>query len=933
MTEFIEIKRAAVHNLKEVSVDIPRNQLVVITGVSGSGKSSLAFDTLFAEGQRRYVESLSSYARQFLGKLDKPKVEYIKGIPPAVAIQQKVSSKNPRSTVGTTTEIYDYLKLLYARVGRTYSPVSGEEVKRHQVQDVIDFIDTKEEGTRFLIVAPVTFSDRTAIEHLTILASQGFARMLVDGAIERIEDVIEAGTYDEKVISLVVDRAVVRRGDQENIHRLQDSIQTAFYEGRGSCLIDFMDGQPPVEFNNLFELDGMAFTEPSVHLFSFNNPVGACPICEGFGSIMGVDEDLVIPNQTLSVYEGAVAPWKGETMGKWKNKFILAASEIDFPVHRPYMDLSDEEKEVLWEGGKGFKGINAFFKHLESKKYKIQFRVMLSRYRGRTKCTTCKGKRLKPEAGYVKIGGVALHELVELPLNKLADFFKNLNLDEREAEIAKRLLTEITTRIDFLMNVGLSYLTLNRTSNTLSGGESQRIQLATSLGSALVGSLYILDEPSIGLHPYDAEQLIKVIQALRDKGNTVVVVEHEEAFMRAADYLIDIGPAAGNLGGEIVAAGLPDAVLAHESSLTAGYLSGRMEIPQPKELRKATGHIRLEGVRQHNLKGFDVDIPLGVFSVVAGVSGSGKSTLIKKILYPALKKHLEHVGERPGLHKALTGDLTKIAHVEMVDQNPIGKSSRSNPVTYLKAYDDIRNLYAANELSKVRGYKAKHFSFNTDGGRCDTCKGEGEVTIEMQFMADVHLPCEDCNGHRFMAEILEVKIHDKSISDILECTIDEAIEFFKSIKQIKIANKLQPLQDVGLGYAAVGQSSSTLSGGEAQRVKLAYFLSKGDKAGKTLFLFDEPTTGLHFDDVKKLLVALNALVDMGHTVLVIEHDLDVIERADHLIEIGPKGGEEGGELLFTGAPTNISSVQNSPTAHSISNKNRLVSFETFTSCS
>ena len=921
MTDFIEIKRAAVHNLKEVSVNIPRNQLVVITGVSGSGKSSLAFDTLFAEGQRRYVESLSSYARQFLGKLDKPKVEYIKGIPPAVAIQQKVSSKNPRSTVGTTTEIYDYLKLLYARVGRTYSPVSGEEVKRHQVEDVIDFLDSKEEGTRFLIVAPVTYSDRTAIQHLTILASQGFARMMVDGAIERIEDVIEAGTFDEKTIMLVVDRAVVRRNDQENIHRLQDSIQTAFYEGRGSCLIDFMNGEQPVEFNNLFELDGMAFTEPSIHLFSFNNPVGACPTCEGFGSIMGVDEDLVIPNQTLSVYEGAVAPWKGETMGKWKTKFILGASEAGFPVHRPYMDLSEEEKEMLWEGGKGFKGINAFFKHLESKKYKIQFRVMLSRYRGRTKCTTCKGKRLKPEAAYVKIGGVALHELVELPLNKLADFFANLSLDEREAEIAKRLLTEITTRIDFLMNVGLSYLTLNRTSNTLSGGESQRIQLATSLGSALVGSLYILDEPSIGLHPYDAEQLIKVIQALRDKGNTVVVVEHEEAFMHAADYLIDIGPAAGNLGGEIIAAGLPDSVLAHETSLTAGYLSGRMEIPQPDNIRKPTGHITLEGVRQHNLKGFDVDIPLGVFSVVAGVSGSGKSTLIKKILYPALKKHLEHVGERPGLHKALGGDLDKIAHVEMVDQNPIGKSSRSNPVTYLKAYDDIRNLYASNELSKVRGYKAKHFSFNTDGGRCDTCKGEGEVTIEMQFMADVHLPCEDCNGHRFKAEILEVKIQDKSISDILECTIDEAIEFFRSIKQTKIANKLQPLQDVGLGYAAVGQSSSTLSGGEAQRVKLAFFLSKGDKAGKTLFLFDEPTTGLHFDDVKKLLVALNALVDMGHTVLVIEHDLDVIERADHLIEIGPKGGEEGGQLLFTGNPKKVTEVKNSPTAFSIMSKN------------
>ena len=921
MTDFIEIKRAAVHNLKEVSVNIPRNQLVVITGVSGSGKSSLAFDTLFAEGQRRYVESLSSYARQFLGKLDKPKVEYIKGIPPAVAIQQKVSSKNPRSTVGTTTEIYDYLKLLYARVGRTYSPISGEEVKRHQVEDVIDYIDTKEEGTRFLIVAPVTYSDRTAIQHLTILASQGFARMIVDGAIERIEDVIEAGTFEEKTIMLVVDRAVVRKGDQENIHRLQDSIQTAFYEGRGSCLIDFMNGEQPVEFNNLFELDGIAFTEPSIHLFSFNNPVGACPTCEGFGSIMGVDEDLVIPNQTLSVYEGAVAPWKGETMGKWKTKFILGASDAGFPVHRPYMDLSQEEKDILWEGGKGFKGINAFFKHLESKKYKIQFRVMLSRYRGRTKCTTCKGKRLKPEAANVKIGGVALHELVELPLNKLADFFANLSLDERDTEIAKRLLTEITTRIDFLMNVGLSYLTLNRTSNTLSGGESQRIQLATSLGSALVGSLYILDEPSIGLHPFDAAQLIKVIEALRDKGNTVVVVEHEEAFMHAADYLIDIGPAAGNLGGEIIAAGLPDTVLAHETSLTAGYLSGKLEIPHPQKLRKPTGHITLEGVRQHNLKGFDVDIPLGVFSVVAGVSGSGKSTLIKKILYPALKKHLEHVGERPGLHKSLSGDLNKIAHVEMVDQNPIGKSSRSNPVTYLKAYDDIRNLYASNELSKVRGYKAKHFSFNTDGGRCDTCKGEGEVTIEMQFMADVHLPCEDCNGHRFKAEILEVKIQDKSISDILGSTIDEAIEFFRSIKQTKIANKLQPLQDVGLGYAAVGQSSSTLSGGEAQRVKLAYFLSKGDKAGKTLFLFDEPTTGLHFDDVKKLLVALNALVDMGHTVLVIEHDLDVIERADHLIEIGPKGGEEGGQLLFTGNPKKVSKVKNSPTAFSIMSKN------------
>lgn len=917
MKQHIEIKRAAVHNLKEVSVNIPRNQLVVITGVSGSGKSSLAFDTLFAEGQRRYVESLSSYARQFLGKLDKPKVEYIKGIPPAVAIQQKVSSKNPRSTVGTTTEIYDYLKLLYARVGKTFSPISGNEVKRHSVEDVIDSIDKREEGTRFLIVAPVRYSDRTAIQHLTILMQQGFVRMLVNGDVVRIEEVVEEGTFNDDIIHLVVDRAVVRHGDEDNIHRLQDSIQTAFFEGRGSCYIDYLDGKQPEEFNNLFELDGMAFTEPSIHLFSFNNPVGACPTCEGFGSVMGVDEDLVIPNQNLSVYEGAVAPWKGDTMSKWKDKFVVGAASVDFPVHRPYIDLSEDEKAILWKGGKGFKGIDAFFKHLESKTYKIQFRVMLSRYRGRTKCPTCNGKRLKPEAAYVKVGGVALHELVELPLSKLQKFFAELDLSERDAEIAKRLLTEITTRIDFLINVGLSYLTLNRVSSTLSGGESQRIQLATSLGSALVGSLYILDEPSIGLHPQDAHQLIKVIKALRDKGNTVVVVEHEEAFMHAADYLIDIGPAAGNLGGEIMASGTPELVLANDQSLTAKYLNGSLSIPRRVTLRKPSGYITLEGVRQHNLKGFDIDFPLGVFSVVAGVSGSGKSTLIKKILYPALKKELEQVGERPGLHKALSGDIRMISHVEMVDQNPIGKSSRSNPVTYLKAYDDIRNLFASTELAKIRGYKAKHFSFNTDGGRCDTCKGEGEVTIEMQFMADVHLPCEDCGGKRFKPEILEIKYADKNISDILDSTIDEAIEFFKEHKQKKIYTKLQPLQDVGLGYAHVGQSSSTLSGGEAQRVKLAYFLSKGEKTGKTLFLFDEPTTGLHFDDVRKLLDALNALVDMGHSVLVIEHDLDVITRADHLIEIGPEGGENGGQLLYAGDPKNITEIKESPTGISI----------------
>jgi excinuclease ABC subunit A len=917
MTTHIEIKRAAVHNLKEVSVNIPRNQLVVITGVSGSGKSSLAFDTLFAEGQRRYVESLSAYARQFLGKLDKPKVEYIKGIPPAVAIQQKVSSRNPRSTVGTTTEIYDYLKLLFARIGKTFSPVSGEVVKRHNVSDVMNVIHQLDEGTRFLITAPVTFNDRTALEHLSILSKQGFARILVNDAIVSIEEILEENTYTSDKIQLVVDRAVVRIDDEDNDYRLQDSIQTAFYEGRGACELRFMDDHPTIEFNSLFELDGMSFTEPTLHLFSFNNPLGACPSCEGFGSIMGIDADLVVPNPHLSVYEGCIAPWKGETMGKWKDKFILGASAHDFPVHRPYIDLTEKEKTLLWEGAKGVKGINALFKHLESKSYKIQFRVMLSRYRGRTVCSTCKGKRLKPEANYVKVDGRSLSDLVELPLRKLKIFFQDLDLDEQDASIAKRLLTEITTRIDFLISVGLPYLTLNRVSSTLSGGESQRIQLATSLGSSLVGSLYILDEPSIGLHPKDAQQLITVIEALRDNGNTVVVVEHEEAFMRAADFLIDIGPAAGNLGGEILAAGIPKDVLNHDSSLTAAYLNGTKQIPLPQILRKPSGEIILEGVRQHNLKGFDVSIPLGVFSVVAGVSGSGKSTLIKQILYPALKKHLEMVGERPGIHKALKGDLNAIQHVEMVDQNPIGKSSRSNPVTYLKAYDDIRNLFASEELARVRGYKAKHFSFNTDGGRCDTCKGEGEVTIEMQFMADVHLPCEACNGKRFKAEILEVKFHGKTISDILDCTINEVIDFFKTHNQKKIANKLQPLQDVGLGYAHVGQSSSTLSGGEAQRVKLAFFLSKGIKNGKTLFLFDEPTTGLHFDDVKKLLRAFNELVDLGHTVLVIEHDLDVIKRCDHVIEIGPEGGELGGQLLYAGSPNELITVEGSPTGEAM----------------
>ena len=922
MTQFIEIKRAEVHNLKGVSVDIPRNQLVVITGVSGSGKSSLAFDTLFAEGQRRYVESLSSYARQFLGKLDKPKVESIKGIPPAVAIQQKVSSRNPRSTVGTTTEIYDYLKLLFARIGKTYSPVSGNEVKRHQVEDVVNFLNQQEEGQRFMIIAPVTYSERTALQHLNILSQQGFVRIAVNGAIEPIADVIQEGAYDSEIIHLVVDRAVVRHDDEENLHRLQDSIQTAFFEGRGECWIDLIDGNPPVVFNNLFELDGMSFTEPSTHLFSFNNPVGACPTCEGFGSIMGIDEDLVIPNPHLSVYEGAVAPWHGETMKRWKEKFIIGVSDLGFPIHRPYIDLNEDQKKLLWEGSKGVKGLNDFFAHLESKSYKIQFRVMLSRYRGRTKCPTCAGKRLRPDANYVKIGATSIDQLVEMPLGDLQDYFNNLTLDKKDAEIAKRLLIEINSRIGFLVDVGLPYLTLNRVSSTLSGGESQRIQLATSLGSSLVGSLYILDEPSIGLHAKDAEQLIEVIKSLRDKGNTVVVVEHEEAFMHAADYLIDIGPAAGNLGGEIIAAGKSEAVLKSPNSLTAKYLNGTLSIRTPEQIRQPSRWIEIKGARHHNLKNIDVRIPLGVFSVVAGVSGSGKSTLIKKILYPALKKHFQEVSERPGVHKELVGNLSDIDHVEMVDQNPIGKSSRSNPVTYLKAYDDIRNLYAATELAKIRGYKPKHFSFNTDGGRCDTCQGEGEVTIEMQFMADVHLPCESCLGKRFKPEILEITYKDKNIADILQSTIDEAIDFFKEHKQNKIVKKLQPLQDVGLGYAQVGQSSSTLSGGEAQRVKLAYFLSKGDKSGHTLFLFDEPTTGLHFDDINKLLKAFDALVDMGHSVLVIEHDLDVIARADYLIEIGPEGGANGGKLLFSGKPVDIASILNSPTGEALRSQSR-----------
>lgn len=912
----IIIKGAKLHNLKNIDVIIPRNKLVVITGLSGSGKSSLAFDTLYAEGQRRYVESLSSYARQFLGKLDKPKVDYIKGIAPAIAIEQKVNSTNPRSTVGTTTEIYDYLKLLYARIGKTISPVSGKQVKKHTVTDVINFIKEYNDNTKLLLLAPIKVKeDREPLKALEMFSKQGYARIKHKGKVIRIDDSI---TKMDREFFLVVDR-IITKDDEDFYNRLANAVDTAFFEGEGNCIIEELETEKQTPFSNKFELDGIKFIEPNVHLFSFNNPFGACPTCEGYGDVIGIDQDLVVPNTALSVYEGAIFPWKGESMGKYKDDFIAAAYKFDFPVHKPWFELTDEQKQLVWDGNKSFTGLNKFFAMLEDKSYKIQNRVMLSRYRGKTKCSTCNGKRLRPETDYVKVNDKCISELVELPIELLTEFFNSFKLSKHDTQIAKRLLVEITTRLNFLNKVGLSYLTLNRKSNTLSGGESQRINLATSLGSSLVGSMYILDEPSIGLHPKDTENLIDVLKSLRDLGNTVIVVEHDEDIMNAADQVIDIGPEAGTHGGEVVANGTMADIL-KSTSLTASYLNGTKKIEVPKKRRNFTNFIRINGARENNLKNIDVTFPLGILTVVTGVSGSGKSTLVKKLLYPIVLKEIGGYGEKAGQFTSIEGEYKNIKNVEFVDQNPIGRSSRSNPVTYIKAYDDIRSLFASQKLSKLRAYQPKHFSFNVDGGRCEKCKGEGEITVEMQFMADVHLVCDACNGKRFKKEVLEVKFQDANIDDVLTMTIDDAIAFFEEHQQTKIMNKLKPLQDVGLGYVTLGQSSSTLSGGEAQRIKLASFLIKGKTTNKSLFIFDEPTTGLHFHDIKKLLKSFNALLAKGHSVVVIEHNIDLIKCADFIIDLGQEGGTKGGQLIATGTPEQIAKSKKSFTAKYLKEK-------------
>lgn len=896
---------------------IPRNKLVVITGLSGSGKSSLAFDTLYAEGQRRYVESLSSYARQFLGKLNKPKVESIQGIAPAIAIEQKVNSTNPRSTVGTSTEIYDYLKLLFARIGKTYSPKSGKEVKKHTVADVVDFVKAFPEDEKLLLLAPIYIAEKKDVNKLLqLLEQQGYARIKVDDKVQRIHNYKPNG---EDRLLLVVDRIVVKNGE-DFYNRLGDAVQTAFFEGKGDCYIEEVESGKQTHFSNKFELDGISFLEPNVHLFSFNNPYGACPTCNGYGNIIGIDEDLVIPNTALSVYEDAILPWRTESFEEYKSALIDNAFKFDFPIHKPYFELTEAQKQLLWEGNKYFTGLNDYFKHLEEKTYKIQYRVMLSRYRGKTKCTDCQGKRLRKEASFVKISDTTITDLVNLPLDEVARFFNDLTLDEYQEKVAKRLLVEIKNRLQFLSDVGLSYLTLNRRSNTLSGGESQRINLATSLGSSLVGSMYILDEPSIGLHAKDSERLIHVLKKLRDLGNTVIVVEHDEDMIRSADHIIDIGPEAGTLGGELVAEGTIDDIL-QADTLTAKYLNGEMEIPLPERRPQTGQYIKIEGAREHNLKNITVTFPLNMLTVVTGVSGSGKSTLVNQILYPALQKKLLHYhSTKPGQFSGLSGEYDSLKSVEFIDQNPIGRSSRSNPVTYIKVYDDIRALFANQKLSKNRGYKPKHFSFNVDGGRCETCKGEGEVTIGMQFMADVHLPCEVCNGTRFKKEVLEVKVHGKSIADVLRMTIDDAMMFFTENDLKKISDKIKPLQDVGLGYVQLGQASSTLSGGEAQRIKLASFLVKGTTKEKVLFIFDEPTTGLHFHDINKLLASFNALIEKGHSLIVIEHNLELIKCADYLIDLGPEGGKNGGSVLFEGTPEDLAKVENSYTARYLKDK-------------
>jgi excinuclease ABC subunit A len=905
----IIIKGAQIHNLKNLDVAIPRNKLVVITGLSGSGKSSLAFDTLYAEGQRRYVESLSSYARQFLGRLDKPKVEYIKGIAPAIAIEQKVNTTNARSTVGTSTEIYDYLKLLFARIGKTISPVSGKEVKKDTVTDVVNQVKTFEIDSKWLLLAPIHLEkDRKLDDKLKVLLQQGFARVLVDNEMVRLDALTDLKTkLTTKNTLLIIDRIVISAENSDNedfYNRLSDAVQTAFFEGKGDCYLQEISTNKRLHFSSNFELDGLTFLEPYVHLFSFNNPYGACPTCEGYGNIIGIDEELVIPNTALSIFENAIFPWRGESMSWFRDELVNKAYKFDFPIHKPFFELTEAQKDLVWKGNSMFVGLNDFFKELEEKNYKIQNRVMLSRYRGKTKCNICKGKRLRQETNNIKIDGKTISELVDLPIKRLLPFFQALKLSEYDQKVAKRLLIEINNRLAFLSNVGLDYLTLNRNSASLSGGESQRINLATSLGSSLVGSMYILDEPSIGLHPKDTELLIEVLKNLRDLGNTVIVVEHDEDIMRQADMIIDIGPEAGTHGGHLVAQGTFDEILKADS-LTAKYLNGEMQIKVPRIRRKWNAYIDIIGARENNLQNLDVRFPLECLTVITGVSGSGKSTLVKKILFPAIQKKIEGIGEKAGQFSDLQGHYHKIQHIEYVDQNSIGRSSRSNPVTYIKAYDDIRELYAKEKLSKIRGYQAKHFSFNVDGGRCETCKGDGSINVEMVFMADVELPCETCEGKRFKKEILEVAFEGKNIHDLLTSTIDEAIEFFTTHKQTKIMQKLQPLQDVGLGYVQLGQSSSTLSGGEAQRIKLASFLVKGATKEKALFVFDEPTTGLHFHDIQKLLTSFDALIDKGHSIMVVEHNLDLIKCADHIIDLGPEGGENGGQILAFGTPEEI----------------------------
>jgi excinuclease ABC subunit A len=928
--EPIFIKGARVHNLKNIDVSFPRNKLIVVTGVSGSGKSSLTIDTLFAEGQRRYAESLSAYVRQFLNRMDKPDVDYIKGLAPAIAIEQKVITRTPRSTVGSMTEIYDYLRLLFARAGKTISPVSGRVVKKDDVKDVLDAIRHLKEGSKAYIVSAFKqHRNRDEREELKILMQKGFTRIYVspfsyvqnenpvkEGTTYHIEDLLSspddfvaAFKYPENVYVLI-DRIVVKEFDEDDEHRLSDSIGTAFYEGEGDVYVE-VDGEKLLHFNNRFELDGMSFEEPSPNLFSFNNPYGACPTCEGFSLVLGIDEDLVIPNKLLSVYEGAVAPWKGEKLGKWKEDFVKNARKFDFPVHKAIADLTKEQYRTLWEGNEYVYGINDFFKEVEQNLYKVQYRVILSRYRGRTLCPECHGYRLRKEALYVKVHGKHIGELSEMPIADLKDWFTGAEKEftDFEKEVAKRILIEINLRIDTMLNVGLGYLTLNRLANTLSGGESQRIQLTRSLGSNLTNSLYILDEPSIGLHPRDTFNLIRVLKDLRDLGNTVVVVEHDEMMMREADHIIDMGPLASHLGGEVIAEGNYDAIINNSESLTGKYLSGQLSIEAPKKVRKWNESITIEGARQHNLKDITVEFPLNVLCVVSGVSGSGKTTLVKHILYPALKKLQGEATDKVGFHRAITGDINTITQVEIVDQNPIGKSSRSNPVTYIKAWDHIRDLYASQPLSKMRGFQPKHFSFNVDGGRCDACKGEGEKIVEMQFLADVHLTCEVCHGRKFKEEVLEVQYKGKNVFEVLEMSVDEAIEFFKDEKSI--SNSIRPLSEVGLGYVKLGQSSDTLSGGEAQRVKLASFLGKGKSAGKILFIFDEPTTGLHFHDIKKLLASFNALIEQGHSIIVIEHNTDVIKSADWLIDLGPEAGINGGYLVFEGKPSDLKKVNSS----------------------